>query len=71
MNEFEKACDSIGLKINIGKSKVLMVKKPQFVSCERVRVNGEEMQEVDKFNYLGVMISRDNGMGEEVAHRVL
>ena len=34
-------------------------------------VNGEEMQEVDKFNYLGVMISTDHVMGEEVAHRVL
>ena len=36
-----------------------------------MRVNREEMQEVDKFNYLGVMISTDGGMGEEVAHRVL
>ena len=29
------------------------------------------MQEVDKFNYLGVMISTDSGMREEVDHRVL
>ena len=34
-------------------------------SCEKVRVSGEEIQEVDKFNYL------DGGMGEEGAHRVL
>ena len=40
-------------------------------SCEKVRVNGEEMQEVDKFNYLGIMISTDGGKGEELAHRVL
>ena len=33
-------------------------------------MNGEETQEVAKFNYLGVMISTDGGMGEEVAHRV-
>ena len=33
-------------------------------SCERVRVNGEEMQEEDKFKYLGVMISTDGGMGK-------
>ena len=26
---------------------------------------------MDKFNYLGVMITIDGGMGEEVAHRVL
>ena len=29
------------------------------------------MQEVEKFNYLGVMISTNDGMGEEVAHRIL
>ena len=40
-------------------------------SCERVSLNGEEMQEVDKFYYFGVMISKDCGMGEEVAHMVL
>ena len=40
-------------------------------SCEKVKVNGEEMQEVDKFNYLEVMISTDGSMGEEVAHMVL
>ena len=29
------------------------------------------MQEVEKFNYLGVMICTDGGRGKEVAHRVL
>ena len=71
VSEFERACDGMGLKINVGKSKVLMVKKGEMGSCEKVRVSGEEMQEMDKFNYLGVMISTDGGMGEEVAHRVL
>ena len=31
-------------------------------SCEKVRVNEEEMQEVGEFNYL-VIISTDGGMG--------
>ena len=26
-------------------------------------MNGDEMQEVDKFNYIGVVISRNDGMG--------
>ena len=39
----------MGLKINVGKSKVLRIKKDQMWSREKVRVNGEEMQEVDKF----------------------
>ena len=36
--------DSMGLKINVGKSKMLTVKKNQMGSCEKVRVDGEEMQ---------------------------
>ena len=32
VNEFERACDRIGMKINVGKSKVLMVKKEQMGS---------------------------------------
>ena len=71
VSEFERACDSMGLKINQGKSKVLTIKKDQMRSCEKVRVNGEELQEVDKSNYSGVMMSKDVRMGEEVAHRVL
>ena len=71
MNEFERACDSMGLKINVMKSNVLTIKKDQMGSCEKVKVNGQELQEVEKFNYFGVMISKGGGMGEEVAHRVL
>ena len=40
VSEFEWACDSMGLKINVGKSKGLMIKKDQMESCEKVRVNG-------------------------------
>ena len=50
---------------------MLTIKKDQMGSWEKVRVNGEEMREVDKFNYLGVMINTDGGMEEEVAHKVL
>ena len=33
--------------------------------------SGEVKQKMDKFSYLGVMISRDGGFGYEVAHRML
>ena len=42
----------MGLKINVGKSKMQTVKKDQMGSCEKVRVNGGKIQKVDKFNYL-------------------
>ena len=53
------------------KTVVLMIKKDKIRSFVNKRLNGEEVQEVEKFNYLGVMISTDAGMGEEVAHMVL
>ena len=71
MSEFERAYDGMGLKISVGETKVLTIKKDQLGSCVKVRVNWEEIQEVDKFNYLIVRISTDSGMGEEVAHRVI
>ena len=52
------------LKINVAKSKVLVVKMDQ-------RESGEEMQDVDEFNYPRVIISADGGKGEEVTNRVL
>ena len=41
----------MGLKINVGKSKLLAVKRNQKGSCENVKVCGEEIQEVDKYGY--------------------
>ena len=51
MSEFERTCDSMGLKINVGNSKVLTVKKDQMGSYEKVRVNKEEMHKVDKYGW--------------------
>ena len=70
-NEFERTCEIVGLKLNVGKSKESVVQKDQMMSFEKVNFIGEEMQEDDKFNYLGVMISTDRGVGEEVANRGL
>ena len=39
MNEFERECDSIGLKMNVEKSKVLVINKDLKGSCEKVRLS--------------------------------
>ena len=57
MNEFERECESVGRKIIVRNSKVLGVKKDQRESYEIVRVTEEEIQKVEKFNYLRVKIS--------------
>ena len=55
----------MGLKINVGKSKGLVIKKDQRRSSTKVRVSGEERQEVDKFKYLEVMRIADGVTKEE------
>ena len=57
MTEFERECESVGRKIIVRNSKVLGVKKDQRESYEIVRVTEEEIQKVEKFNYLRVKIS--------------
>ena len=47
----------MGLKINVGEGKVLVVKKDQRTSCEKVWMSREEIEDVKKFKYLRVMIS--------------
>ena len=42
---------------------MLLIKNYKRGNREKVRVRGEEMQEVDKFCYLGVMKSTDGGRG--------
>ena len=58
----------MGLKINVGKSKMLKVRKDQRKISESVRVDGNKMEWVYKFKYLGVMISVDDGMEEALMH---
>ena len=65
VNELERVCNRMGLKIN-----VFVVKNDQKGNCE-VCMSREEMKEVDKFNYLGYLISTDGVMREEVYYRVL
>ena len=47
--------------MHFGKSKVLVVKKDERGSCEKVRVNGEEKLEANNFKYLRMMISTGGG----------
>ena len=51
-NEAEKT----GLKINVGKTEALRINNHQ---QDPIRLNEEEVKEVDKFTYLGSIVSKD------------
>merc|ERR1711921_35785 len=58
------------LIVNEGKSKIMRIGKNGEEDEVNVSVNGKRMEEVEIYRYLGVDISNDSGMDEEVNHRI-
>ena len=57
-----------GMKMHWGKTKVMMVSRTG-EEC-KISVEGEEVEEVEKLNYLGVTISGDGGCDDEIEQRI-
>ena len=56
-----------GLKINVGKTETLRINNHQ---QDQIRLNDEEIKEVEKFTYLGSIVSKDGGADEDIRSRV-
>ena len=72
VKEFERVCGQKGLKINPGKSKVLVFEEEETdegMELE-IRVGGVVLEEVKVFRYLGMDLGKEGGMKEEIDHRV-
>ena len=69
----EKLCrvaeeaEKTGLRINIGKTEVMRVNNRQ---QDPVRLHHEDIKEVDKFVYLGSVVSKDGGADEDIKCRI-
>lgn len=72
VSEFERVCGEKGLKINPGKSKVLVFEGEEGEEGEvqEVRVGGEVLEKVEVFRYLGMDVGKEGGVKEEIDHRV-
>ena len=69
VEEFGVVCERRKLKVNVGKSKVMVCSRERQRTELRVRLKGELLEEVESFRYLGSEISRDAGMSVEVEKR--
>ena len=58
---------SVGLKISLGKTKMMKMKNK---SNAKTKVQGEELEEVEHFKYLGSYISVDSNIEKEVFTRI-
>ena len=56
--------------MNVGKSKVMRCTRNEDGARLNVMLNGEALEEVDQFKYLGSVIAANDGVEAEVCHRV-
>ena len=70
ISELCRVCKRKKLRVNVGKSKVTRCSR--FSNRDRMHVilNGEPLQEVDCFKYLGSQVAADGGCGRDVVHRM-
>ena len=57
------------LKVNVSKSKVIVVSKDGGYKADRC-LHGEQMEQIECFRYLGIDIHESGRMGKEIGHRV-
>ena len=70
VSEFSRVCERRKLKVNVRKSKVMRCTRRDDGSRLNVCVDGERMEEVESFKYLGSHIETKGGVEVEVGYRV-
>ena len=70
VDEFGVVCERRKLKVNVGKSKVMVCSRGGGRAGLNVRLNGDVLEEVESFKYLGSVISRGGGVSVDVRQRM-
>ena len=70
VTEFGRVCERRRLRVNVGKSKVMRCTRNEDGARLNVMLNGEVLEEVDQFKYLGSVIAANGGVEADVHHRV-
>ena len=70
VSEFDNVCKRRKLKVNIVKSKVMICGRTERGKNLDLCLNGEMLEEVDSFKYLGSVASKNGGFVNDVISRV-
>ena len=70
VSEFGRVCERRKLRVNVGKSKVMRCSRYGNWDRMHVMLNGEPLEEVDCFKYLGSQVADDEGCERDVVHRM-
>lgn len=67
LQDLEREAGAVGLKLNAQKTKMMKVNAK---SKQKLRVNDEDVEEVEEFTYLGSVTARDGGATADVKMRI-
>ena len=70
MSEFVRGCERRKLKVNVGKNKVMRCSRYGNGDRMNMILNGEPLEGVDCFKYLGSQVAADGGCERDVVHRM-
>jgi hypothetical protein len=69
MNALNKTANKYDMKIHIKKTKTMVVSKHDNVLVD-IRIDGQRLEQVKKFRYLGAIITEDNRCIDEIKARI-
>src|SRR5688572_23803242 len=69
LNKVAEASKRKGLSINIKKTKCMVISKKISPKCE-LNLDGSKIKQVEKFNYLGSLITEDGRCDGEIKRRI-
>ena len=71
VTEFKEKAEKVGLTINEEKTKIMeLTRNPQLQVQSHINISNMNIEVVDKFKYLGMMITTDGNMKEEIDARI-
>ena len=70
VSQLGRVCERRNLKVNVGKSKVMRCSRYGNGDRMHVMLNGEPLEEVDCFKYLGSQVAAYGGCERDVVHRI-
>ena len=66
-----RASGERGLNLNVSKTKVMVISKEDDNIEANIRVNGQVLEQVEKYKYLGSVVSRDARCVDEIKQRIV
>ena len=69
-SEFGRGCERRKLRVNVGKSNIIRCSRYGNGGRMHVILNGEPLEEVDCYKYLGSQVATDGGCERDVVHRI-